>query len=265
MTKAFSTTNIDILAIGNRTDLAQAESRLSQQYPVKRYRDALHVDMPEGSVFLFDYGVMVAWGLSAEKKQLMADELENITSDVNKKHWDYFQFEILPDAPADPSLSLSNDKLTLNSHDVFVLLSVSHAFAQSSKLEVFEARAEQTILDNRYLAKSMAEKGKIPLSRRQLSKLRGSLFQTKSDIVLNFNLLDTPEFFWEYPLLEMHYQTVAKYLELKPRIEILNLKLQTIEELFNMLATEQNHQHSSFLEWIIIILIAVEIVIFLFE
>ncbi|MEI8650200.1 hypothetical protein P4S73_23800 [Paraglaciecola sp. Hal342] len=32
--------------------------------------------------------------------------------------------------------------------------------------------------------------------------------------------------------------------------------------MFDMLAGEQNHQHSSFLEWIIIILIAVEIVMF---
>ena len=242
-----------------------AEGRLAAQYQVKRYRDALHVDMPEGCVFLFDYGVMVAWGLSAEQKQLMASELETVTSEVNTKHWDYYQFEILSDVPADASLSLSNDKLTLPSYDLFVLLSLSHAFAQSSKLEVFEARAEQTIIDNRYLTKTLAETGKIPLKRLELAKLRGSLFQTKSDIVLNFNLLDTPEFFWNYPLLEYHYQTLAKYLELKQRIEILNLKLQTIDELFNMLATEQNHQHSSFLEWIIIVLIAVEVVLFFIE
>lgn len=32
--------------------------------------------------------------------------------------------------------------------------------------------------------------------------------------------------------------------------------------MFGMLADEQKHQHSSFLEWIIIILIAIEIVMF---
>jgi uncharacterized Rmd1/YagE family protein len=61
------------------------------------------------------------------------------------------------------------------------------------------------------------------------------------------------------------YLSLSRYLELKPRIELLNLKLRTIHDLYDMLAAEQNHKHSSFLEWIIIILIATEIVLFFFK
>jgi uncharacterized Rmd1/YagE family protein len=88
------------------------------------------------------------------------------------------------------------------------------------------------------------------------------LFETRSDILLHFGLLDTPEFFWDYPELEPNYLSVAKYLELVPRTELLNRKLEAMHELLEILAGEQNHKHSSFLEWIIIILIAVEIVLF---
>ena len=35
----------------------------------------------------------------------------------------------------------------------------------------------------------------FPLNRKELAKLRGRLFATSSDIILHFNLLDTPEFF----------------------------------------------------------------------
>jgi uncharacterized Rmd1/YagE family protein len=142
------------------------------------------------------------------------------------------------------------------------LLAVSHALAQSAKLGRFEVMAERTIKDNAYLSRTLAKTGKIPLSRKKLSMLRGALFSTKSDILLHFNLLDTPEFFWEYPEQEQKYLTVSKYLDLKPRVELLTMKLATINELHEMLAAEQNHKHSSFLEWIIIILIAVEIVMF---
>ncbi|WP_353889590.1 RMD1 family protein [uncultured Paraglaciecola sp.] len=101
-----------------------------------------------------------------------------------------------------------------------------------------------------------------PLKPKMLSMLRGPLFSTKSDILLHFNLLDTPEFFWEYPEEEQKYLNVSKYLDITPRVELLTMKLSTINELHEMLAAEQNHKHSSFLEWIIIILITVEIVLF---
>ncbi|MDX1693310.1 MAG: RMD1 family protein, partial [Ketobacteraceae bacterium] len=118
------------------------------------------------------------------------------------------------------------------------------------------------IQENRYLSKTLAATGKIPLTRRQLAKLRGILFETSSDITLHFNLLDTPEFFWDYPELEGYYQAIAKYLDLAPRIELMNHKLATIHELLDVLVAEQHHKHSAFLEWIIIILIAVDIMIY---
>lgn len=90
------------------------------------------------------------------------------------------------------------------------------------------------------------------------------MFATSSDITLNFNLLDTPEFFWDYPELENYYQGLVKYLDLRPRMDIINKKLETIHDLLDMMAQEQYHKHSAFLEWVIIILIAADIVVYLF-
>ena len=92
--------------------------------------------------------------------------------------------------------------------------------------------------------------------------MRGRLFLVESDILLHHALLDTPEFFWEYPELEADYRRMASYLDITPRVEVLNKKLQIIHDMFDMLADEQKHQHSSLLEWIIIWLIAIEIAIF---
>ena len=263
MTANFSTSQLTILAIGSHIDLAAASNKIELLYPLQRYRDALHIDLPKGHIFLFDYGILVSWGASEVKQQQL---LEQISASIsNKKDLRVDTYNYVCEKSEDPSLpaiKMSNDKIILYKKDVFTLLAASHAFAQSCKLEVFEAIAEQTIVTHQLLPETLAQTGKIPLSRKAVSKLRGALFQTTSDIVLNFNLLDTPEFFWEYPQYETSYQNIARYLELKQRIEVLNLKLKTIHDLFDMLAAEQNHQHSSFLEWIIILLIAFEIVLF---
>ncbi|MEF3255495.1 MAG: RMD1 family protein, partial [Deferribacterales bacterium] len=104
-------------------------------------------------------------------------------------------------------------------------------------------------------------KGKITLSKSEISKERGRIFLERTEIYLNLGFLDTPEFFWEFSDLEKIYEAVSNYLDIKPRVEILNKKMEIIQDLLTMLSNEQNHLHSAFLETVIIILIAIEIII----
>ena len=83
--------------------------------------------------------------------------------------------------------------------------------------------------------------------------------------MLHYDLLDVPEFFWEHPELQHYYTMLSDYLEIKPRIEVLNKKLATIQDLLGMIADEQKHSHSSMLEWIIIWLIAIEMLILILQ
>ena len=157
------------------------------------------------------------------------------------------------------------DHIEIESSDPILIFALSQGMAQSIKLAAFETNAITTINNTSYIPKSLAENGSIKLSRQKIAKIRGQLFLTKSDIILNYDLLDTPDFFWEYPEYERFYTIVAKYLEIAPRTEVLSKKLETIHELFEMLADEQKHRHSSILEWIIIWLIAFEIGMMIFD
>ena len=158
---------------------------------------------------------------------------------------------------------IKNDTIYIDVEDNMNLLAISHGIAQSTKLSQFEFRTQQTINETSEIPKNIANTGRSQLSRLDLTKLRGSLFLSKSDIMLNYDLLDTPDFFWDYPELNSYYIIVIDYLELKQRMEVISKKLETIHELFGMIADELRHKHSSMLEWIIIWLIAFEIVGFL--
>jgi len=68
-------------------------------------------------------------------------------------------------------------------------------------------------------------------------------------------------FFWEQTDLEPYYNLVKHYLERDRRVVILNQRLAVLQELFDMLAAELNHQHSSRLEWTIIWLIVIEVLL----
>jgi uncharacterized Rmd1/YagE family protein len=173
---------------------------------------------------------------------------------------DNFSYEI--GCPYD---RIQHDHIEIQSSDFKVLLALSHAMAQSIKLAAFESQAIETIRATSHLPESLAREGKIKLNRKEMAKIRGKLFLTKSDIILNYDLLDTPEFFWEHPEYQAMYSMAANYLEIQQRTDVLSKKLETIHELLEMLADEQKHLHSSVLEWIIIWLIMVEILISILE
>ena len=223
-----------------------------------KYRDAWHIGLPEGEAWYFDYGVVVFWGVNEDEKQGLLNRL-NLSSTVDNNH-DHFRFKL-----SEPSLRISQDTIFLTNDEVLCRLAISHAFAQSLKLQQYEQKAQQTIQDNSKIPKALSQSGKISLKRKEIAKIRGELFSTKSDIILHYGLLDTPEFFWEYPEYEEIYNIGARYLEIHQRVNLLSKKLETIHELFEMLADEEKHKHSAFLEWIVIILIAIEVVIFLLQ
>lgn len=250
---------INTALLGRDVDLTLAESFLIQQKGAVRYRDAFYLRYPEGEAWFFEYGVLVCWNVAESDRQQLCHELAKIIRDLSDQQLSE-QYHYFID-PAQP-FRIHHDVITLSEDESMIRLALSHGFAQSAKLDFFEEKAKGVIQQNTYLSKQLAATGKIRLSRRELAQLRGVLFDTSSDITLHFNLLDTPEFFWDYPELESYYLALAKYLDLAPRIELLNHKLATIHELLDMLAEEQRHKHSAFLEWVIIVLIAVDILIY---
>lgn len=245
--------------IANLFNFDELRQILEQRYRVTTYLDALHITHANWEAFVFPYGVVVGWDMGYDEEQYLQEELRNHSSGLHTTPFiDHFTFD---DHAA--ATRIRNDHIALDRDATLDKLAVSHGLAQSVKLMEFEDQARRTIEETSYIPENIARYGRANLRRKAIAKLRGMLYIVRSDIHLHFDLLDTPEFFWEYPELQDTYHTVTNYLEMEQRTRLLNDKLNIIQQLLSMLAEEQNHKHSSTLEWIIIWLIAVEIVIFL--
>jgi len=247
--------------IAKRFDFSEIKRQFSGIDQGSVYRDALHLEVAGGHAFIFNYGVMVLWGLSHEAEHTLH---RKVAGYCMVPHADPIQDEFTFELDAEHN-RIHGDHISLIGHEPLTLLAVSHGIAQSSKLEEFENYAIKTIEETSDIPRNMAATGSTRLPRKNIARMRGRLFLVESDINLNYALLDTPEFFWEYPALEDLYLMTSRYLEISSRIEVLNRKLTIIHDLFDMLADEQKHKHSSMLEWIIIWLIAIEILIFIFH
>ncbi|CBL44997.1 Conserved hypothetical protein [gamma proteobacterium HdN1] len=251
----------EAVCLGDRFDFKALHEHLMANYRCTLYRDVLGIELQSGHCFVFPYGVIVHWDIPEDlKKRLRNEFLPFVNQSTQPPATEIYSF-----SEGYSHFRITRDHIEIPSIQPMPMIAISHALAQSIKLGTFEEQALQTIRDTAHIPRALAETGRIELPRRETAKIRGKLFLTKSDIILKYDLLDTPEFFWEYPELDATYQIFANYLEIRSRTNVLSQRLETIRELFEMLADEQKHKHSSTLEWIIIWLIAVEIFIFLFN
>lgn len=226
---------------------------------VTLYRDVIHFVVPGekiGDIFYFSYGVTVFWGLSLEHCHAYLEQIKEFEEQpVEEIETDEFTF-IIGDSP---KIKIIEDEIILPNLDVLSRLAISHGLAQSVKLGTFESALRKTFNHTKHIPEDLAKHGRIPLSRKEIRRKMGELFIERNSINLHVDVLDTPEFFWEYTELEPLYAMAANYLDLETRVEVLNHRLDVIHELFEMLGNELNHQHSSRLEWTIIGLIVMEV------
>ncbi|CAA9891694.1 conserved hypothetical protein [Candidatus Methylobacter favarea] len=167
---------------------------------------------------IFTYGAVVHWNISFEQRdklhQLLLDYAENPLETMEE---DNFTFAL--DCA---NTRIVEDHIEIESSDPMLIFSLSQGMAQSIKLASFETNAITTINKTNYIPRSLAQDGRINLSRHEIAKIRGQLFLTKSDIILNYDLLDTPDFFgntrsmkaftilpqniWKYPNEPLFYR-----------------------------------------------------------
>ena len=75
-------------------------------------------------------------------------------------------------------------------------------------------------------------------------------------------MLDTPNFFWDSePTLHPLYEAVREYLEIKPRIQVLNERCRVFLDLAEILSDSIADVKMTRITWIIIILIVLSILV----
>lgn len=212
-------------------------------------------------VFIFEYGSLAFFNYTEEEELEFIRMIDPFEEDkLNEKEREVGVEDLLISF-SDDNFYISNDTIYLKTKSSLEKLSVAFAMAQCVKLNVFEERIEQEIERNRTLPESLASTGSIGLSRNEMAMKVGKLFIERNNINLHFDILDTPEFFWEQDKFKNVYESLFNYLELGKRVNLLNKRLGIMKELFDMISDQLENMHAEKLEWIIIWLIVVEVVV----
>ena len=223
-----------------------------------------------GDVFVFESGTIVAWGLEAEVVERLATRtLLPAAEDpfVERRETEDLEFEL--DAGRDAS-AVRGDVVVLGTRGARALdttlakIAFSSGLARSTKLAALETSFTSYFESTRRIPPRLSRGARLTLSRRFILQKTGELLSLRAQLNHYRELTDSlPDLFWDAKSelgLEGYYDQVGRALDVGVRIKTLNQKMDYAQEIATVLREIESERHGTRLEWIIILLIAVEVV-----
>ena len=149
--------------------------------------------------------------------------------------------------------------------DADILRIVMLNTGQSVALEYYEKLTNELITSSKHYILELERRGKLSISKTELLKYIGKVLNVKNSIIDNLYILDDPNLVWDNEDLNLLNKNLKANFDINPRFKDLDYRLQIVEDNLTLFTDVLNVRESARLEWIIIILIAFEIILTLFS
>lgn len=160
--------------------------------------------------------------------------------------------------------AITNDYAAMPGYDRAFIGIVAFVLAKSVALEWIEEQVD-TVLDEMESVIKLLEQGKLNIPDKKLAKLASKILNFKYRSIAYVMVLDKPEITWSNEEADRLYLTMADLFELDQRYQEIKHKSEILMDITEVFSSLSHARRSSRLEWIIIVLIFIEIVIYLFE
>jgi len=139
---------------------------------------------------------------------------------------------------------------------------IAFLLAQSVALESMELQVDAALDRFEAHVRDVAERGRVRLSTRRVLKNVGFAMQTRQAVLNDLALLDKPDITWEQEELEQLHHALHENFELEERLRTVSRKLDFLADNTSVLLEVLSTRKFLRLEWAIVILIALEIMLF---
>lgn len=147
--------------------------------------------------------------------------------------------------------------------DVFrlVMLNVS----QSVALDYYEELTGKLLSETNLHTQMLVNKGRLGISGKELKKYIGRTLLLRNRIAENIYVFDSPPETWENESLNKIDNDLKRTFDLQVRVRTLSEGLAIIKDNLELFRALLQHRNSNILEWIVILLILVEVLNLILE
>lgn len=247
--------------------------QLAESFNIKKFRNDFQTEAHSGSttelfysltnhdryLYVFDYGVVVFANYDAVAKSEFVNFIKNYATtlvDLNLSE----EYLIQTDSTIDKPI-VKNNYVSVAKIDSSMLRIVMLNIGQSVALDYYENLTDDLISSSKLYILQLEKKGKIDISKTNLLKYIGKVLNVKNSIIDNLYILDDPNLVWDNEELNLLNRNLKANFDINTRFKDLDYRLQIVEDNLTLFTDVLNVRESSKLEWLIVVLIFIEIVI----
>lgn len=210
-----------------------------------------------GLLYIFNYGVVAVANLSeVETSKILAHVKEYAQNLHNENLSDDYRISISDDSR--PRFEF--DDLYAPSITDQVVRIVMFNVAQSVALDNYCREAERLLEEVNKFTTQLEKRGRISLSKRNMLRFIGRTLNTKNRVIENLYIFDVPDIVWEDKYLDEINTGMVRVFDLRTRYKEVQTDFKNIEDNLAVFREMYQHRMSNLLEWIIIVLILIEVI-----
>jgi required for meiotic nuclear division protein 1 len=206
--------------------------------------------------YYFNYGVLVFAGYSEDEmkwagKAITPYQKNPLTTPLRDDH------ELRVEEGS--TIAFEFDEVILDRLDEKVIRIAMLNLAQSVALDYYHDVTESLLNEVKGFATELEITGRLKISRKNMMRFIGRALNTQNEIAGNIYIFDAPDIVWDDEYLDTLHRGLMKYFDLRVRYNEVEYTLRTIEDNLSVFREIIHQRESTILEFIIIVLILVEV------
>jgi len=213
---------------------------------------------------IFGYGSVVFFNVEDERMQ--KEFLEQVkpfcSSLLMPQRTEDYGIRIVPGL--DDWAEVAHDHVVVQQLDLKNVRVISGILGVSVAMDYYDVMVEHMLEGFRCMNAEIERDGKCTISKKELFKWIATNNAIQTDAVSRLRLLERSETAWRYAQYSGIWEALHGEFDLDKRFSNMQYKLELVQENTKFFLEVQQHQNSGRLEWIIIILIAMELLLGLY-
>lgn len=210
----------------------------------------------DGYAFLFDFGVISFYGVSDEAAQnFLGDVRHSMNLETIADTFEHYEVE-LDESKED---LVTFNKIRIASAPLPVIKIILFNLAQSAAIAYYQGLSDDLLSSTKEHTAHMAKTGKITLKNKSLMKYIGTTLNIKNTILENLYIFHSPRSVWNDVRLNQLDADLNRELDIQLRYRAVEENLNIVKDNLEVFNDFNQHARSTLLEWIIIILILIEV------